>query len=240
MKKEITIGCSSFNNRLWKGVFYPENLPTSKWFDYYCEHFNTYEINSTFYKFPTVRIMQNWYKKVPDGFWFAVKAHKDFTHIKKLKDCAEALADFYTVCEEGLKEKLGYVLFQFPPSYSYEPERLENIINTLDKKFSNAVEFRHESWWIPEVREKLLMHNITCCSVNYPKLPTTIFTVAPLLYIRLHGNPQLFYSAYTTEEMTDLATIIRKATTKKIVIYLNNTASTAGILNALELKKLLA
>ena len=64
MKNDILIGCSSYNNRFWKGIFYPENLPTSRWFDYYCQHFDTYEMNGTFYKAPTIRVMDNWYKKV--------------------------------------------------------------------------------------------------------------------------------------------------------------------------------
>jgi uncharacterized protein YecE (DUF72 family) len=237
MKKEIIIGCSSYNNRYWKGIFYPENLSTSKWFAYYCEHFDTYEMNGTFYKFPTLRVMDNWYKKAPGHFLFSVKAPKEITHLKKFIGCEERLAEFYSVCKEGLKEKLGYVLFQFPPSYQYTPERLHQIINGLDSRFNNVVEFRHESWWIIEVWDLLSKNNITFCSVNYPKLPSTIFTSAPSVYVRLHGKPELFYSTYTSEELTTLALeLIDSKQPETMLVYFNNTAGTAGILNALEFK----
>jgi uncharacterized protein YecE (DUF72 family) len=236
MKKNIQIGCSSYNNRYWKGIFYPEDLPTSKWFDYYCQHFDTYEMNGTFYKFPTIRIFENWYKKVPEGFLFSVKAPKDITHFKKFADCETLLADFYNFCETGLKEKLGPILFQLPPSYNFTPERLHNIINSLDKKFQNVVEFRHQSWWNQEVWEALLQNNITFCSVSYPGLPEDILTQFPIIYIRFHGNKKLFYSGYSKEDLDKIKNAISDSSTQAFV-YFNNTAGTEGILNALEFKK---
>jgi uncharacterized protein YecE (DUF72 family) len=236
MKKNIQIGCSSYNNRYWKGIFYPEDLPTSKWFDYYCQHFDTYEMNGTFYKFPTVRIFENWYKKVPEGFLFSVKAPKDITHFKKFVDCETLLADFYNFCEKGLKEKLGPILFQLPPSYNFTPERLHNIINSLDKKFQNVVEFRHQSWWNQEVWEALLQNNITFCSVSYPGLPEDILTQFPIIYIRFHGNKKLFYSGYSKEDLDKIKNAISDSSTQAFV-YFNNTAGTEGILNTLEFKK---
>jgi uncharacterized protein YecE (DUF72 family) len=237
MKKNIQIGCSSYNNRYWKGIFYPEDLPTSKWFDYYCQHFNTYEMNGTFYKFPTVRIFENWYKKVPENFLFSVKAPKDITHFKKFADCETLLADFYNFCETGLKEKLGPILFQLPPSYNFTPERLQNIINSLDKKFQNVVEFRHKSWWNQEVWDTLLQNNITFCSVSYPGLPEDILTQFPMIYIRLHGNKKLFYSGYSKEDLEKIKKAISDSSTQSF-IYFNNTAGTEGILNALDFKEL--
>jgi uncharacterized protein YecE (DUF72 family) len=231
MKKDILIGCSSYNNRFWKGVFYPENLPTSRWFDYYCQHFNTYEMNGTFYKAPTIRVMDNWYKKTPDHFIFSVKAPKEITHIKKFIDCADTLSEFYKVCETGLKEKLGPILFQFPPSYDFTTERLHNIINNLDTNFQNVIEFRHKSWWHPEVFESLKFHKISFCSVSYPGLPEDILTDFPFTYIRFHGSKKLFYSRYSSEELENVK---KQITDKSGFVYFNNTASDAGILNALE------
>lgn len=232
MKKNVLIGCSSYNNRFWKGIFYPENLPASKWFDYYCKHFDTYEMNGTFYKFPTLKVMQNWCKKVPEDFVFAVKAPKEITHIKKFIDCEALLSDFYRVCKEGLQEKLGPILFQFPPSYTFTAERLQIIVKSVNTSFNNVIEFRHSSWWNQEVWTTLKENNITFCSVSYPGLPEDILTEFPLLYIRLHGNRKLFYSRYSPEELE----ILQKQTLNKTgYIYFNNTASEAGILNALEL-----
>ncbi|MDQ6469698.1 DUF72 domain-containing protein [Flavobacterium sp. LHD-80] len=235
MKTDLLIGCSSFNNRFWKGVFYPENLPSSKWFDYYCQHFNTYEFNGSFYKFPTLRVLGNWYNKTPADFKFSVKAPKEITHLKRFISCEVLLKDFYDCCNEGLKEKLGCILFQFPPSYSFTSERLMLIVQNLDLNFKNVIEFRHESWWNQEVWNVFLQNNITFCSVSYPKLPQTIFTDFPLIYIRLHGVPKLFYSSYSSDELLDIKT---KIESKSGFVYFNNTASEAGILNALEMKRI--
>ena len=236
MKNQVLMGCSSFNNRFWKGIFYPDNLSQSKWFGFYYQHFNTYEFNGSFYKFPTVRIFQNWYNKTPENFIFSVKAPKEITHFKKFIDCEDRIKEFYTICETGLKEKLGCILFQFPPSYNFSPEKLAQIIQNLDVKFKNVVEFRHESWWNEEVWNAFREHNITFCSVSHPQLPDTIFTDFPLIFIRLHGKPKMFYSSYSTKELLDIKDAILL---KSAFVYFNNTASEAGILNALELKHML-
>lgn len=235
MKNEVLIGCSSFNNRYWKGIFYPENLPSSKWFEYYCEHFDTYEFNGSFYKFPTEKIFNNWYNKAPENFLFSVKAPKEITHIKKFKDCKNLIEDFYQICKNGLNEKLACILFQFPPSYDYNKERLNEIVINLNPQFRNVIEFRHESWWNDEVWEIFLENNITFCSVSYPNLPETIFTEFPLIYIRFHGNLKLFYSGYATAKLNQVK---NKVEDKNAFVYFNNTASTEGILNALEFKKI--
>jgi len=235
MSKDILIGCSSFNNQYWKGIFYPEDLPSSKWFDFYCQHFDTYEFNGSFYKFPTVKALNSWYYKSPDDFLFSVKVFKGITHSRRFNECADSIADFYSVCKEGLMEKLGCILFQFPPSYDYNKEKLNEIVRNLNPNFKNVVEFRHESWWNDEVWETFLIHDITFCSVSYPKLPQTIFTESKLIYVRLHGNLDMFYSHYTLAELNNLKSKIDET---KTFVYFNNTAGTAGILNALELKKI--
>lgn len=238
MKTNLYIGCSSFYNSYWKKIFYPENIPSAKWFEYYCTHFNTYEMNGTFYKFPTLKVMENWYQKTPDDFLLSVKAPKEITHQRKFIDCKNLLKDFYHVCDNGLKEKLGAILFQFPPSYHYSKEKLLFIINQLNPEYENVLEFRHESWWIPEVWNELAKNNISFCSVSHPQLPETIFTNFPVTYIRFHGRNKMFYSNYSTAELMEVYTIIAENKKKKTFIYFNNTASTAGILNALEMKKL--
>ncbi|MEP7319447.1 MAG: DUF72 domain-containing protein, partial [Panacibacter sp.] len=114
------IGCSGFSYKDWKGKFYPEKLASGNWFEYYAEQFNTLEVNSTFYRFPQLNTLLNWYNKSTDHFLFAVKAPRLITHYKKFTDCKELLADFYQVVQEGLREKLGPVLFQLPPQIIYD------------------------------------------------------------------------------------------------------------------------
>lgn len=240
MKNKILIGCSSFYNTKWIGTFYPEEMPRNQWFAYYCEHFDTYEINATFYKFPTLRVLTNWYNKAPDNFLYSLKLPKEITHIKKLTDCAEELDKFYTVCREGLKQKLGCVLFQLPPSFKFSEENLKLILQAVNPEFKNVVEFRHESWFTKEVYDTLKYNNITFCSVSHPALPDTIIRTTDAQYIRLHGRPKMFYSEYSMEEITRYADAMKSNANGQSYIYFNNTASEAGIVNALQLRRMLS
>lgn len=236
---DIHIGCSSYNTRQWKGIFYPEDIPGSKWFGYYAGQFNTYELNVTFYKFPTAKSLQTWYNKVPEGYLFSAKAPKLITHLKRFADCEREINDFYTACRDGLADKLACVLFQLPPSFSYTEERLQLIVTSLNPEFKNVVEFRHESWWNQEVYDALFAHNITFCGVDYPKLTNQVIATSSIGYYRFHGSPKLFYSQYTEEQVKAVYdSIAAESKFKEAYIYFNNTASEAGIINALYFKKL--
>ena len=149
------IGCSGFHYRDWKGIFYPSDIPQRKWFEYYSSKFDTLELNVTFYRFPQFRFLQNWYAISPDKFSFAVKAPRLITHYKQFRDCERLLGDFYSTTEEGLKDKLGAVLFQLPPKFHYTSERLDLLLCNIRKGFKNTIEFRHSSWWTDEVYKRL-------------------------------------------------------------------------------------
>lgn len=240
MSMVIRLGCSSYYNRQWVGIFYPEGMPTKEWFDYYCTQFNTYEMNASFYKFPTTKILQTWYKRSPHRFIYSIKAPKLITHIKKFDDCKSELAEFYQVCELGLKEKLGCVLFQFPPSFHYTPKRLALILSSVNADFDNVIEFRNASWWTKEVYQAFREKKLIFCSVNYPKLPTEIIATMKSAYVRLHGNPILFYSEYSAEDLESIMYQLNSHRIKDAFVYFNNTASPAGILNALAVRQQLA
>ena len=233
----INTGCSGFFNWHWKGIFYPEDLSSSQWFAFYCEHFNTIELNSTFYKFPTAKTLEVWYKKSPADFSFAVKAPRLITHYKKLKDCSQELDEFYNTCELGLKDKMGCLLFQFPPSFKYDRDSLELVINSLKPQFKNVVEFRNSSWWNQEVYDAFEENAIIFCSVNHPLLPEDIIITSSTVYVRLHGNPQVFYSSYSDEFLLNLHNSLSdNKQLNDAYVFFNNTASTAGILNAQQFK----
>jgi len=194
------IGCSGFHYNDWKIKFYPEGLPQRKWFDYYCEHFSTLELNVTFYRFPQLSFLQNWYAKSPADFRFAVKAPRAITHYKKFNDTGDLISSFYETINNGLQEKLGPVLFQMPPSFDYDEVRLERIIKSLDSTFINVLEFRHSSWWREDVYTALAEHNITFCGQSHPKLPNDeVIENTPNIYYRFHGVPDLYRSSYSTE-----------------------------------------
>ncbi len=233
------IGCSGFYYNHWKGSFYPEDLPKSRWFDHYTSHFNTLELNVTFYRFPRLSTFESWYKKSPPDFSFAVKAPRIITHFKQFLETTEMMQGYYSVIQEGLKEKLGAVLFQLPPRASYTPERLERIIETLDPAYPNVVEFRHESWWNQEVYDQLGRHNISFCGISHPTLPDEIIKNSPLVYYRFHGAPELYKSAYSSQKLSAFVRkIMQEPEPKQVFVYFNNDIGGAAIDNALSMKRM--
>lgn len=239
MKKEIVhVGCSSHSTGDWLETFYPKGLPRSQWFGFYASHFESYELNATFYKFPTVRTLENWHNRTPEGFSFSVKAPKIITHVKKFENCGPEIETFYRTCSQGLRDKLKCILFQLPPGFGYTRERLLLIAGQLDKSYRNVVEFRNAGWWIPEVFETFSEAGITFCCPSYPKLPSEIISTASLGYVRLHGNPKLFYSEYPREELEKIWEQVQEQKFAEVFIFFNNTASASGITNALEMKSI--
>lgn len=231
------IGCSGFHYKEWKGVFYPEKLPQRKWFEYYSEQFNTLELNVTFYRFPQVAFLQNWYKTSPRHFIFSVKVPRLITHYKQFRDTEQMLNDFYKTIREGLADKLGPVLFQLPPQAVFALDRLQLIIQQVDSSFINVIEFRHPSWWTKEVFDTLAASNISFCSISYPGLPDEVIINNLLVYYRFHGVPQLYKSEYDKKQLQKVAqTISQSSMAESAFIYFNNTASGAAINNALYLK----
>lgn len=235
------IGCSGFHYKHWKGSFYPEKLAQNKWFDYYCQYFNSLELNVTFYRFPQLSFLQNWHKKSPDSFRFAVKAPRIITHYRQFSGTTDLISDFYHTIRDGLQEKLGCVLFQMPPKFSFTQERLEKILLNLDNSFLNVMEFRHPSWWNNEVYQALGRYNISFCGMSHPTLPDEVISNCPLLYYRLHGKGQLYASNYSNEELQNLVNEIKKTNpqTEQAFIFFNNDIYTYAIYNALEMKKMI-
>lgn len=232
------IGCSGFSYREWKEKFYPQKLPQRRWFEYYAEKYNTLELNTTFYRFPRVKTLQNWYTQSPQKFLFSVKAPRLITHYKKFNDCEKYLSDFYSTIREGLQEKLGPVLFQLPKQLVYDKILLSKLHSSLDPSFQNVIEFRHESWWKKSVYTALAKHNISFCGINHPHLPTDVVVNTPFVYYRFHGAPKLYYSEYNDAVIKSFAEDVMKSRkAKNVFVYFNNTATLAAINNANQLKQ---
>lgn len=235
MKRNIKwfIGCSGFYYKEWKGFFYPEKLPQKKWFEHYAAQFNTLELNVTFYRFPELSFLQNWYNKSPDNFLFSVKVPRAITHYKKFSGTEKLIKDFYSTVQNGLQNKLGCVLFQLPPSTTYSPERLQQIISSMDLSFNNVIEFRNISWWNDEVRAALSHKKISFCGVSIAKLPNELNADTGIAYYRFHGVPVLYKSEYAHDDLKKIADgIIANKKIKQACIYFNNTWGLAAIKNA--------
>jgi uncharacterized protein YecE (DUF72 family) len=234
------IGCSGFHYKHWKGTFYPEKLAQTKWFKYYCEHFDTLELNVTFYRFPRLENMQAWYETSPPNFRFAVKAPRAITQYKKFIGTERMLNDFYTTVKEGLKEKCGCCLFQMPPNFHYSPDKLQRIVDSLDLSIKNVMEFRHASWWQEEVFRTLSDHNISFCGMSHPELPVEVIKNSQLLYFRFHGDAQLYASKYAIESLNDFANELKSVENlQEVYVFFNNDIGTNAIYNARELKEIL-
>lgn len=227
------IGCSGFHYKDWKGRFYPEGLPQRKWFDFYCEHFKTLELNVTFYRFPQLSFLQTWYAKSPADFRFAVKAPRAITHYKKFNDTTDLITSFYDTINNGLQEKLGPVLFQLPPSFSYDEERLDRIINSLSPAFKNVLELRHVSWWNNDVYQKLAKHKITFCGMSHPTLPDDVIQNTPIVYYRFHGVPVLYRSPYAMDFLKKVVDAVKQNHhNREGWFYFNNDFDAVGVQNA--------
>lgn len=235
------IGCSGFSERLWKPFFYPEDLANKEFLNYYALHLNAVEINSTFYRKPTQKTLENWYAATPAEFAFFIKIPKAISHIAKLVDTSEAVSEFCTHISTGLKDKLAGFLFQLPPSFIYSTENLAKLLASVDSQFVNVVEFRHPSWWIEEVYQALREANIVMSGVSINKAPpkdissAVIQTHPSIIYYRLHGVPVMFKSEYSEIELDKLADELQSKKAEKTYVFFNNTFGIAGIKNALYL-----
>lgn len=236
---EWHIGCSGFHYPHWKGTFYPEDMPKKKWFEFYAQHFSTLELNVTFYRFPQLSVLQHWHILAPENFRFSVKAPKVITHFKQFHNTVDMITSFYDTIRNGLQAKLGPVLFQLPPRLRYDQERLQRILNQLDPTFDNVLEFRHASWWQPEVYEQLAAKRISFCGMSHPDLPREVIINTPVIYYRFHGVPDLYRSPYSDADLEQVINQV-KAHNKAIEswFYFNNDAAVAAIPNAQTMIKL--
>jgi len=242
---KLFIGTSGYHYAHWrKGVFYPAKLPQSQELKYYSQFFDTVELNVTFYRLPQIKAFLSWYNRTPEHFIFAVKGSRFITHIKRLKDIEQPLSQFFERVV-FLKEKLGVILWQLPPGFKCDLERLKYFLKQLNayKNLYHAFEFRHLSWFCTEVYEILKKFKMTICHADWPGLKVTPPIDFPFIYIRRHGPPtqRLYTGCYTIEEIKADAIFIKNCLKqgKDVFIYFNNDAFGYAVKNALELKECL-
>lgn len=219
----VYIGCSGYYYREWKGIFYPQELPAAKWLSFYAAHFNTIEINSTFYKIPTARSLNNWYQQTPADFAFTIKANKLFTHINRMKQVDEALHDFHAVVLEALQEKAKCFLFQFPASVKYSEEMLQRILRLGGHRVLHAIEFRDISWWREDVYQQFRQAGLIFCNISLPAFPDIFVPHQDARYLRFHGKPVRYKSGYGPEGLTHWADQVQQDPANDLFAYFNNT-----------------
>ena len=236
---EIHIGTSGWNYDHWRDVFYPQGCPKSKWLQFYAEHYNTVELNASFYRLPKPQTFETWREKTPAMFVWAVKANRFITHIKRIKDVREPLERFFSSADL-LREKLGPILFQLPPSLSFDETVLSDFCKTLFGNHRYVLEVRHPSWAEPRALEILKDHNIALCiSDTAGRYPYMEEDTADFIYIRLHGSKTLYASEYTEEELRAYVEKIRGWSKNDTYVYFDNDYKGYAVKNARELKEIL-
>ncbi len=238
MKTQYFLGCSGFYYNHWRGTFYPQKLARTQWLQYYSEQFNTLEVNNTFYRYPTEKLLKGWYQKTPKNFHFTLKANRAITHTRKFHDTEQLTESFYKLALL-FEEKLICILFQLPPFVHKNLELLEKIASQVDPKTINVVEFRHDSWWDSEVYDFMRRKGLVFCCVSVSGLPEVLVATAPTVYVRFHGKDGVYSHFYQDSELQDWAGKIKAQNAQRVLCYFNNDVNANAPKNCLTLKKML-
>jgi uncharacterized protein YecE (DUF72 family) len=188
------IGTSGWNYRhWWNGEFYPKELKPTRWLGYFVQHFDTVEVNNSFYRLPSTETFEAWRKQVPSGFVFAVKASRFLTHIKRLKDPEGPLDLFFSRAKQ-LTEHLGPILFQLPPQLKADLDRLNVFLHALDahgarKHRRCVIEVRDPTWLVPSVFAQLRQHGVALCFADWREVHVAEPITADFVYLRRHYGP---------------------------------------------------
>lgn len=235
------VGTSGWTYADWAGVFYPENYPQKLWLQYYSQQFDTVELNATFYRNFSEETYQHWYEKVPDNFRFIIKASRYITHRKYLKNVKSSIK----IAEKSanlLRDKLGLILLQLPPSMPYDLDRLRNALAAFKIPSQVVVEFRNAKWSTLETKQLLTEFNAVYCNVDSPNERIAEWLTSDIGYIRLHGRKEMYKYNYTKPQLIKIAASAKnlaKQGAKEVYIFFNNDYFAHAIKNAKTLLKLL-
>jgi uncharacterized protein YecE (DUF72 family) len=239
--KPARIGCSGWNYPHWREVVYPKGLPARRWLEHYATLFDTVEVNTTFYRLAKPAAVARWVEETPPDFVFAAKASRYMTHMKRLTDLPPALSRFYDAIEPLVASpKLGPVLWQFPPNFQRDEDRLADALAVLPPG-RHAFEFRHRSWFTSDVFELLRAYGAALAYGDHPERPwQPLELTADWTFIRFHygrrgrrGN----YSETELQEWADRLSGVRREA--EIYAYFNNDWEGFAVANASRLKALM-
>lgn len=241
---EVRVGLSGWNYGHWRGgVFYPPRLPASRWLEFYAERFDTVEVNSTFYRLPRVHAVARWVEQTPPGFLFAVKTSRYLTHIKRLRELGPGLELFLERIEPLLgSPKLGPLLWQLPPTFRRDHDRLADALNRLPTGLRHCIEFRHASWFVEETYELLREYGVALAIGDRPQVNEfqAHELTASWTYVRFHGGTRGRRGNYSEAELREWAARLRAwSATHEVFAYFNNDWEGFAPRNAALLKRVI-
>jgi uncharacterized protein YecE (DUF72 family) len=227
MAGRIRIGCSGWNYDSWRhGVFYPPGLPARRWLAAYAEHFDTVEVNTTFYRLPRREAVARWADETPEGFTFAVKVSRYITHIKRLREAGRHLDLLLARIEPLVRAgKLGPLLWQLPPTFPRDDERLSAALAQLPRELEHAFEFRHASWFAEPVMALLREHGVALVVADRPEIRgfQTREPTAAFAFIRFHHGTHGRRGNYSESELREWSRAIAEwAAERDVYAYFNN------------------
>lgn len=239
-KALIHIGTSGWHYDHWKGHFYPKDRPKEKLLEYYARHFHTVEINNSFYKLPEKKTLRAWKDLVPKTFIFSVKANRYITHMKKLKQASDAVSNMLTIIDV-LEDNLGPILFQLPPRWKFNAERLESFLKNLPDGYRYSFEFRDPTWINTECYQLLRHYKAAFCIYHISETHSPKEITAPFTYIRLHGPEEAYEGRYDTQTLAGWAGAIStwRRQGKEVYCYFDNDQHGYAAENALKLQQML-
>jgi len=240
-KGKVHIGTSGWHFDHWRGPFYPRNLPPREMLSFYKEHFQATEINNSFYRLPEIAVLEKWRATVSTDFIFAVKASRFITHMKKLKDPEAGLPPFLDRVQ-ALGASLGPILFQLPPRWRSNKERLRNFLAEVPADCRCAFEFRDLTWLTVEVFEVLAERNAALCFFDLDGRLSPLTITADFVYLRLHGPGDAYEGSYADTALDEWAEQIARwaAAGRDVFCFFDNDQLGYAPLNALTLQRMLS
>jgi uncharacterized protein YecE (DUF72 family) len=234
------LGTSGWMYNHWKGPFYPNDIDNERMLEYYSQELNTVEVNNTFYKLPKKQVVQKWKANTPKNFVFSIKANRYITHMKNLKDGREPVGNLINSIR-FLGDKLGPILFQLPPQWNLNYERIKEFIEILPDQYNYVFELRNPTWYVDKVYELLREHNIGLCIHDISGEPSPQVITADFLYIRFHGPHGNYHNKYSLEHLEEWTGKITSWLEEDLTIYayFNNDAYGRAIKNVKQLGDLL-
>ena len=238
---KVFIGTSGWTYGGWRGPFYPKDVAKKDWLSWYATQFPTTEINGSFYRTPSLQAVRGWRKQTPKHFCFAWKASKFITHWKRLSGKSDNSIALMETRLKALKPKVGVVLFQLPPQFRKNRERLASFLKMLPRRYSYAFEFRHESWYEDDVLDLLRERDVSLCLSDHHDAPSPWEVTARHVYVRGHGPGGRYKDHYPDKTLRKWARDIRKWKRQRrdVFVYFDNDQKAAAPADAMRLKELL-